>query len=93
MKSLQGHKQLTELVLSGNFFGISAWSTATCNMLRKPTRPKVLKVRGVLEGSPLDETAMAALLKSIASYCSNLAYLDISCNSLSSAAAMLLVRL
>ena len=86
LKSLQCHKQLTELVLSGNYLGISGVEQlATC--LENLQDLKVLRVRGVLEGSPLDEIAMAALLKSIALYCPNLAYLDISCNSLSSAAA------
>jgi len=86
MKSLHGHKQLTELVLSGNYLGVSGIEQLATS-LENLQDLKVLRVRGVLGGSPLDETAMAALLKSIASYCPNLAYLDISCNSLSSAAA------
>ena len=86
MKSLQRHKQLTELVLSGNYVGV-AGVKCLATSLECLQYLKVLRVREVLEGSPLDETALAALLDAVASHCPNLTDLDISCNFLSLAGA------
>ena len=84
--NLANHKQLTELVLSGNSIGVSGVEQlAKC--LQGLQELKVFRIRGVLGSESADEAAIAFLLDTVALHCSNIEKLDISCNSLSLAGA------
>ena len=79
---LVNHKQLTELVLSGNSLGVSGVEQLV-KCLQGLQELKVFRIRRVLGGTSADEAAIASLLDTVASHCSNIEDLDISCNSLS----------
>ena len=84
--NLANHKQLTELVLSGNSLGVlGVEQLAKC--LQGLQELKVFRIRGVLGDTSADEAAIASLLDKVALHCSNIEKLDISCNSLSLAGA------
>ena len=83
---LANHKQLTELVLSGNSLGILGVEQLV-KCLQGLQELKVFRIREVLGSTSADESAIASLLDTIALHCSNIEELDISCNSLSLAGA------
>ena len=84
--NLANHKQLSELVLSGNSLGASGVEQLA-KSLQRLQNLKVFRIRGVLGGTSADEAAIASLLDTVASHCHKIEKLDISCNLLSLAGA------
>ena len=83
---LVNHKQLTELILSGNLLGVSGVEQLV-KVLQVLQELKVFRIRAVLGSTSADKASIASLLDTVALHCSNIEDLDISCNSLSLAGA------
>ena len=83
---LANHKQLSELILSGNLLGSSGIKQLV-KCVQRLQNLKVFRIRGVSGNTSADEAAIASLLDAVALRCHNLKKFDISCNSLSLAGA------